>query len=178
MKKLIAVITLMAVVGMGVSSVVKANDHEAAVTATVTIAAATVTINPTAFDYGTLGTGDTEKYSEVYDSGDNEGDENPALVTATVGDVGTTLNIRGADATGTGDNWTLSGTVGADQYIHKFQEGGEGSFVALTTEAQTLDENVPAEVTATFDLEISTPSSVSKAEGMSVPVTVIAVAGE
>ncbi len=183
MKKIITIITLLAVVGFGISSIVKASTD--VVTATVTIAAATVSLDVDAFVYGkgtcgslTLGTSDQQKFSEILckDSAeDNDGA--PAIITATVGSTGTDLNITGANATGSGDNsWSIEGTAGVDEYVHKFKENA--SWVALTTEAVTLKEEVLAAGTVTFDLEIFTPTVVGTAEEMSIPVTVTAVASE
>ena len=176
-KQFIASLCVLAIVGMAVGVGVEAGDT---VTATVTPETVEVTIDPATFDYGIMGTSSTEQYSAIYDSGNNIGLGYPSLVTATVGNTGTDLNIRGVNATGAGSYiWTLDGSgIGPNQYMHAFTNTSGVTSGNLTAVSQTLEIGVIANGSATFDLQISTPSTVTEVETMSVPVTVVAVTAE
>ncbi len=102
------------------------------------------------------------------------------IITATVGNAATKLNIIGADATYTeggkcGDGvctWTLSGAQGQDQYVHAFTKntslttGGtlgsnpDSQWVALDTSGdQVLAASVGAGLTQDFKLDMRTPDT-------------------
>ncbi len=161
-KKLIAGVALMLVVGMILSPAVFAAG-EATVTCTVTPELISVTVNPTGVDYGILG---------------NSANATSGVITATNnGNVAEDFDIRGANATSGTDTWTLAGSVGADQYMHEFGLGSSPStFTALATSGQDLANNIAASVgTQDFKLKIWTPSSSTGSGQYNTDVTVLAV---
>jgi hypothetical protein len=140
----------------------------ATVAATVTVQNVSVSVSDGSVSYGTLATS-TAKSTIPADLND--------LQTATNnGNVAEDFNIKGQNSTG----WTLAGSAGADQYVHKFCTGTCGTpptnFTALTTNYQTLGTAIASSGTKTFDLQITTPSSSTSFTAQSVDVIVQAVA--
>lgn len=137
----------------------------AAVTATVTVQSVSVSVADGTVAYGTLAVNTS--------SGTNGTDTQTATNN---GNIAEDLNIRGQNTA----NWTLAGSAGADQYVHKFCVASCGSaptnFTALTTSYQALGSNVAAAGTQTFDLYLTTPTSSTNFSQQSVDVTVQAVA--
>lgn len=82
------------------------------------------------------------------------------------------FNIKGADTA----SWTLAGTIGPNQYLHKFSTNGGSNWTALTTTYQTLASNIAASGTQNFDLQITAPTSSSSYAEQTASVTVQAVA--
>ncbi len=143
----------------------------ATVAATVTLQNVSVTVADGSVSYGTLAANTTKT---TLSGGLND------LQTATnAGNVNEDLNIKGQNST----DWTLAGSAGVDQYIHKFctatcgTEGTPGAgFTALTTSYASLGTTIAASGTKTFDLLINTPTSSTHFTSESVDVTVQAVA--
>ncbi len=138
------------------------------VTATVTTQNISLTVTDGAVTYGTLNA-NTSKSTITADLND--------LQTATNnGNVAEDFNIKGQNST----NWTLAGTSGSDQYVHKFCittcAAPPTNFTALTTSYQALATNKAASGTQTFDMQITTPSPSTVYTQQSVDVTVQAVA--
>ena len=100
------------------------------------------------------------------------GELNNLQTAANNGNVDIDLNIRGTNS----DTWTLSGTAGANQYVHKFSKDSGISWTALTTSGQTLAIDIGTTGTQTFDLQITTPTSSADYIEHSVDVTIIAIA--
>lgn len=133
----------------------------AAVTATVTVQNISVAVSDGSVAYGTLslntsaGTNGTDTQTATND-----------------GNVTADLNIRGQNTAG----WTLAGTAGANQYVHRFCTATCGTpptnYTALTTSYQTLAASVATSGTQTFDLHITTPTSTASYTQQSVDVTV------
>jgi len=146
-----------------------------------------VTVEPTSVNYGVMPINDTKA---------------SGIITATVGDAATKLNIKGADATYTeggkcGDGvctWTLSATQGEDQYVHAFTKntglasgGILGSnpatqWVALTkiSDENILAASVVANGSQDFKLDMRTPSAAGGetelGKSYSTDVTIVASA--
>lgn len=140
----------------------------ATVAATATVQNVSVTVADGTVSYGTLSS-NTSKSTIAADLND--------LQTATNnGNVTEDLNIKGNDSA----NWTLAGSVGSDQYVHRFCASSCGSpptnFTALTGSYQTLGTGVTESATRTFDLRITTPNPSTVFTQQSVDVTVQAVA--
>lgn len=141
----------------------------ATVGATVTVQNVSVSVADGTAAYGTLGL-------------DATADTNPAdLQTATNnGNVTSTFNIKGMDATGSTQTWTLGATTGSAQYIHGFCVATCGTpptnYTALTTSYATLAASVAASGTQTFDLYIKTPTATTDYTQHTADVTVQAVA--
>ncbi len=100
------------------------------------------------------------------------------------GNISQDFNIKSTDAVG-GTNWTLAGTIGADQYKHSFCTTGGGapdpcdttpSYTAMTTSYASLGTSISAAGTKKFDLKLDTPSSTTDFVEKSITVTVQAVA--
>lgn len=137
----------------------------ASVAATVTVQNVSVTVSPGTVAYGTLAVNSSSS-------------TNPGS-TQTVtnnGNVAEDITIKGQNST----NWTLGGTAGVNQYVHKFCISTCGTpptnYTALTTSYQALATNIAASGTQTFDLDITTPTSSTSFTQQSVDVTVLAAA--
>lgn len=140
---------------------------EAAVTATVTVQNVSVTVSDGTVTYGTLTTSST--------ANTNASGLNDSQTATNNGNVTSDLNIKGQNTAA----WTLAGTIGADQYKHDFcitNCDASPTWVALTTNYQTLTTGVAASETQVFDLRINTPSSSTSFTQQSANVTVQAVA--
>jgi hypothetical protein len=140
----------------------------AAVDATVTVQNVSVSLTDAVVTYGTIAV-NTSKGTRSGDLGDTQTAQNDSNVTVQ-------LNIRGANTAA----WTLAGSAGADQYVHRFCIATCGTpvtnYTALTTSYQTLNASVASSATQTFDLYLTTPTSSSSFSQQSVDVTVQAVA--
>ena len=94
------------------------------------------------------------------------------------GNITEDFNITSTHATG-GTQWTLAGSIDANQYKHSFCTSdcdGSPTWTALTTSYQALATSKAASGTQVFDLKIDTPSSSSDYVQKSITVTVQAVA--
>jgi len=146
-----------------------------------------VTVEPTSVNYGVMPINDTKA---------------SGIITATVGDAATKLNIKGVDATYTeggkcGDGvctWTLSAAQGTDAYVHAFTKntglasgGTLGSnpatqWVALTkiSDENILAASVVANGSQDFKLDMRTPSAAGGetelGKSYSTDVTIVASA--
>jgi hypothetical protein len=149
----------------------------ATVAATVTPQNISVSVADGSVAYGTLAVSTTKDTTS--------GGVNDSQTATNDGNVAEDFNITSTHATG-GTQWTLAGTIGADQYKHSFCNTGSGSpdpcdtgatWNAITTAGayQTLGTNIATSGTSKFDLQISTPSSVSDYTLKSITVTVQAV---
>jgi hypothetical protein len=95
------------------------------------------------------------------------------------GDVYEVFNVKG---TNTSCPWTLSGSIGTDQYSHSFCKATDVScsspptnYTYLTTSYQSMYPNVTAGGTKNMDLMVTLPSSTSCYTQQSVDVTIQAV---
>jgi hypothetical protein len=173
MKKLLGSIGVVGLIGIFVWSGVKAADT-ATVAATVTVQNISVSVAAGTITYGTLGQNSTKSTIPA--------DLNDQQTVTNNGNLTEDFNIRGQNSA----NWTLAGTAGSDQYIHRFCEGsGSGggpcespvtNFTALTTSYQTLATAIAADGTKTLNLHINTPNPSTVFTQQSVDVTVQAVA--
>jgi hypothetical protein len=140
----------------------------ATVTATVTLENLSVSVSDGTISYGTMST-NTSKSTIASDLNDVQTATND-------GNIVTDLNIRGQNSTA----WTLAASSGTNQYVHRFCTSSCGSpptsFTALTTNYQTLSDDLGASSTQTFHLQITTPTSTSSFTQQSVDVIVQAVA--
>lgn len=133
----------------------------ASVTATVTVQNISVSVSDGSVAYGTLalnssaGTNGTDTQTATND-----------------GNVTVDFNIRGYDTAA----WTLAGTNGANQYVHRFCTTSCASaptnYTALTTSYQTLAASKATSATQTFDLHITTPTSTATYAQQSADVLV------
>jgi hypothetical protein len=90
------------------------------------------------------------------------------------GNVNENFLIRGQDSA----NWILSGSVGSEQYTHKFCTSNCDSspvWVALTTTDQTLATGISPSSNQIFDLQITTPNETSNYTQQSVDVIITAI---
>lgn len=143
----------------------------ASVGATVTVQNISVSVADGTVAYGTLGLNATASTRSPVD-----------LQTATNnGNVTENFNIKGMDATGSTQTWTLAATAGSAQYIHGFCTATcatpPTSYTALTTSYAALGAGaVAVSGTQTFDLYINTPTATTDYTVHTVDVTVQAVA--
>lgn len=92
------------------------------------------------------------------------------------GNIQVDFNIRGQNS----DDWALASSAGADQYVHRFCDTScdtpPTNFTALSTDYQTLEEEVDETDTHTFHLHLTTPTSSSSFDEQEVHVVVQAIA--
>ena len=146
--------------------IVKAADT-GTVTATVTAQNISVTVSDGTVTYGTIATSSTSDTAS--------GDLDDSQTANNNGNITEDFNIKGQDS----GAWTLGGTAGSETYTHKFcitDCDGSPVWTALTTNYQTLAEDIAASGDQVFDLQIGTPTSTSTYTEQSVDVTVQAVA--
>lgn len=170
MKKMKSFLTLVSIFTLSimlVSPMVIASDTDV-VSATVTIESVAVSVAPGTVSYGTMALNSSTS-------------TNGLAQTQTVtndGNVDVDINIRGTSTA----SWTLSGTNGSEQYVHKFCNATTtdcsiaGNYTALTTSNATLDTSVSSSVGIGLDLEITTPTATTDYTQQSADVTVQAVA--
>ena len=152
------------------------------VTATVTPQLISVSVSPGSVAYGIMALSASDASRTVKLSG---------TITATNnGNVAENFNIKGSDATGGSTPWTLSdtppdvGAVGANTYVHDFDNTTGGSFVEAEDKSlnsntyKALATNVAATSgTANLELQMNMPTSSTDASAQkSTTVTVLAVA--
>jgi len=139
----------------------------ATVAATVTAQSVSIAVADGSISYGTLAN-NTSKSTISADLNDTQSATN-------TGNVAEDFNIKGQDSSG----WTLAGSAGSDQYVHKFCTTSCGSpptnFTALTTSYQALATNVSTSGAQNFNLQITTPNPSTVFTQQSVDVTVQAV---
>lgn len=145
------------------------------VAATVTPQNISVSVTDGTVAYGTVDLSSTKDTTS--------GGTNDSQTATNDGNVAEDFNIKSSNATG-GTSWTLSGTIGSDQYKNSFCTTGSGSpdpcdtgatWTAMSTSYAALGSNISSSGTKLFDLQISTPSSVSDYVQKSITVTVQAV---
>lgn len=139
----------------------------ATVAATITVQNVSVTVSDGSVAYGTLSA------SAAKDTTSTGTDDSQTATNN--GNVTQDLNIRGQNSA----NWTLAGTIGADQYKQEFCTttcDSTPSWTALTTSNQTLQASLAASGTKVFDLKITAPSSSTSFVQQSVDVIVQASA--
>ncbi len=161
----VSAVACLALVGLSVSRADASTTGTVA--ATVTPQNISVTVTSGTVSYGTLATS-TSKSTIATDLNDTQ-------VATNNGNVAEDLNIEGQSST----DWTLTGSIGANQYTHKFCTATCTSpptnFTALTTSYQALGTNITTSGTKNLDLQITTPSSSTSSAQQTVDVTVQAV---
>ena len=152
MKKITSTVMPIVFVGMLVATIAQAA-ATATVTATVTVQNISISVSDGSITYGTLSSNTS---TSTLSSGVND------MQTATNnGNITETFNIKGQNSA----NWTLAGTAGSDQYVHKFCNDTDldcatppPNYTALTTNYQMLDTVITTSGTVNFQLEITTPN--------------------
>ncbi|HDQ16668.1 MAG TPA: hypothetical protein ENN31_00930 [Candidatus Vogelbacteria bacterium] len=166
-KSFLALVGIFALSVMLVSPMVVASDTDI-VSATVTIETAAISVDDGTVEYGIMALNST---SSTYDLSQTQTVTNE-------GNVSIDINIRGTSTT----SWTLAGTNGSEQYVHKFCNAtitdcsDTGNYTALTTSYATLDTGVATSTGISLDLEITTPTATADFTQQSADVTVQAVA--
>lgn len=133
-----------------------------AVSATVTPKNISVSVSPTSVSYGILALSASDASRTTALSG--------TFTVSNDGNVTETFNIKGTNATGGGGDttWTLNsspaatGTVGANQYVHRYDEGAsftDGEAAALSTGYLLLKSGIAASGTANSVLQMNMPTS-------------------
>jgi hypothetical protein len=142
----------------------------ATVTATVTVQNVSVSVADGSISYGTLPNNSSSSTIAA--------DLNDRQIATNNGNVSEQVNIRGTNSA----DWTLAGSAGADQYVHRFCNLFASScaspatnYVALTTSYQQLATSTAVAASSTFDLMLTTPNPSSVFTEQSVDVTVQAV---
>jgi hypothetical protein len=166
MSKILLPTLILVFTGLVLSSLRAGAAETATVTATVTAQNVSVTVSDNSVTYGTMSLGSSKSTITLSDT-----------QTATnAGNITSQLNIKGQNSTG----WTLAGTAGSDQYVHKFCTAScstpPTNYTALTVNYQTLSASIAASGTQDFDLELTVPNSSSTYTQQSVDVIVQAVA--
>ena len=160
---LIAIIAALA--ALGGSPALATHSPESTVSATVTPAVLSVTVDPTSVDYGTV----------ELDTADNVPDP-PTFLATNNGGITENIEIRGANTTPSGAWALVSGVPATDQYRHEASRDAFTTPIILTTLNQTLDTGVLVNGTVTVSLRLDAPTASSTAATQTAPVTVVAVA--
>lgn len=160
--QVILVAIVAAFAALGGSPALASHTETATVNATVTPVVLSVIVSPTSVAYDPV---------ELNSTGNVP---TPGSFTATNnGNITENINIRGTDTAG----WTLAGTAGANQYVHKASKDAFGTqTVVLTTTSQGLDTGVTVSSAVTVSLKLDAPTSTTTAATQDADVTVIAVA--
>ena len=133
---------------------------EATVNATVTPGFAAVSTDIGSVAYGVLTIGTTAAVPT------------PAFFTATNdGSIAADFLIRG-DITA---DWALSGTAGANAYVHRASPDAFTTTFVLTTTNQTFETGIAASGTSVVSLNMDMPTSTSSTAEQTAPVTIVAV---
>ena len=148
------------------------------VTATLSVAYDSVSLDPTSFDYGTVLANSSSStiplWSGVGIEATNDGS------TAADFDI-----LSTATSTGSSGGWTLNTTNTGNNYIHEWcnetdyecnADPGGTNYTALTDSGQILDENIAALSAMNFQLYITTPVAATDLSEQSITVTVQASA--
>ena len=146
--------------------------NAATVTATVTVQNVSVSVNNASFDYGSVALNTASSTLQLYGGA--------GIVATNGGNVTEDFDISGANTT----SYTLdSANSTEDHYIHKFCNDTADtctspptSYTALTTSPAALSTNVAASGTTAFQLQITTPETVSVYDQQSAVVTITASA--
>ena len=169
MKSTIATIAILALVGLGVGMNVGAAD----VVATVTPLIISLSVTSGSVNYGVLDVDETNNTFNGAATTDTQTIEN-------TGTVSIDVLIKSSDAVGSTINWDLEATKGADQYVHSYDiNASVPAFTVFpvdntnTSSVVTLANNGN---TATMDLKIDMPSSISDVTVHTITVTVVATA--
>ena len=144
----------------------------ATVTATVTVQNVAVSVNQASFDYGTVSL-DTASSTVALFAG-------AGIVATNDGNVAADFDINGAN---TADYTLNSANTTQDNYIHRFCNDTAAdcttpptNYTALTTSPAALSTSVAAAGTTAFQLQITTPLTVSTYAQQSAVVTITASA--
>jgi len=172
MKFVVKIFTMLLIVFMSGDTVLAANTAVVGATVTVQNISLTISSNST-ITYGTLALSATK--------GTNAADLNTTPVATNNGNVTEDFAIKGQNATGSSQTWTLATTAGSAQYYHKFCTATcntpPTNFTALTTNNQTLVTSKAVNATQSFDLYLGTPTSgVTDYTSHAVDVTLTATA--
>ena len=147
------------------------------VSATVTPQNISVSVTDGSAAYGIIALSGTQDTTS--------GGVNDSQTATNDGNVTEDFNITSTHATG-GTQWSLAGSIGANQYKHSFCTAGSGTpnpcdatptWTAITTAGSyhTLSTSISPAGTTKFDLKIETPSSVGDYIEKSITVTVQAI---
>ena len=133
------------------------------VTATVTVQNISVSMEDGDIEYGILA---------LNSSASPVGDETQDATND--GNVAINLEIRGQNS----GSWTLAGTNGENQYVHRFCTATCGSpptnFTALTTGYQTLSTGVATSASTEIFFHLTTPTTSASYTEQEVDVQVLA----
>jgi len=169
MKKTIVCLSYISVLCLSIFFLQKARAATTAtVTATVTYQSVSVTVSDGVVAYGTLAASGSRSTIAS--------EANDQQTATNNGNVAEDLNIKGTNTAA----WTLAGSAGSEQYVHKFCITSCGTpptnYTALTTDYQTLGTDIALSGTKVFDLQITVPSSTSTYTQQNADITVQAVA--
>lgn len=145
-----------------------------AVTATVLVSNVSISLSQSSFNYGTMALNAASSTLNLFSGA--------GIVATNNGNLTEDFDIYGANTTGAGTNWTLdSSNATQNHYIHKFCQdtdndctlpGGAANYTALTGTPATLKHGITASGNVAFQLQITTPQSVSDYNQQSAAVTI------
>jgi hypothetical protein len=165
--RLLPLVILSALFVLVTASAVRAAST-ASVAATVTLQNISISVGDGSISYGTIAA-NTSKSTITSDLNDTQ-------VATNNGNVTEKINIKGMNSSA----WTLAGSPGVDQYVHKYCTTScstpPTNFTALTTNYQTAAATVSASGTVSIDLQLTTPTSSTVFTQQAVDLTVMAEA--
>ena len=178
-KKFIAIAGILSLAIMSLS-LAAIGATEAGVTATVTPQVVSITVTDGTVDYGVLDTSETANtvtltQTQTITNGSN---------------VSANVSLRSSDAYVISDttDWALAGATGSNAYVHSYDIDAPGTPVwtalpfdgtfnnTYTGSVVTLTESTGLDPSATLDLKIDMPTSISNTAAHSVNVTALATA--
>lgn len=137
------------------------------VTATVAVQNIAVSVSDGSIAYGTIASSGTETTINLSDTQTATND----------GNVASTFNVKSQNATsGSGTDWTLASSVGADQYTHEVSTTTGSNWSFMSTSYLTATTSVPAGNTADIDFRVGVPSSSTDTDTKNADITVQVVA--
>lgn len=175
MKKFLAGLGILSLVLLVAAPVLAQSTDTASVAATVTPVTISVSVSDGDVDYGIL------DISESNDTLDGTAAETQTITSGS--NVSTNITLKSSDATGTNVDWNLVSAatgVGADTFVHYYDiDGTAGSAVWTDFPDTNLYTGTVVTLaslgdTATMDLKIDMPTSISDATVHSIDVTVLA----
>ncbi len=163
---LIAIVAAFA--ALGGSPALATHTPESTVSATVTPVVVSVIVSPTSVDYGVVELNTANNLPTNQAGGES-------FTATNNGSITEDFEIKGGNTTP--DAWTLAGTAGSAQYVHKASNDNFSvQTITLTTSPQSLDTGIAVNGDVSVNLKLDSPTDTTTTATQTAPVTVIATA--
>lgn len=183
MRRVLALIAVVALVGAALAVPAFADQGSDSVTATVTPGTVAISLrnfaddaDVTTFTYGTLALSTSNAVRSTGNPSECGAVGSAGCKAKNTGTVSEDFYIKGAEATFGGETtWALAATVTANQYVHQFTTDSGSSFTDMSTANTSLSSGVATGGTTTFHAEIAMPTSTTGTSQRTTSVTITAV---